>query len=63
MPNAEFVNGRVVNWTLDEAFRRIHVPFGVAYGADKNKVRQAILAAAARVPYTLTGIAQREAQV
>lgn len=32
--------------------RRIHVPFGVAYGVDKNKVKEAGLAAAAQ----LTGI-------
>ena len=38
VPNSEFVNGRVVNWTLDDAFRRIHVPFGVAYGSDSVSV-------------------------
>ena len=38
VPNSEFVNGRVVNWTLDEAFRRIHVPFGGAYGSDSVSV-------------------------
>lgn len=63
VPNSEFVNGRVVNWTLDEAFRRIHVPFGVTYGSDKEKVRQAALEAADRVPYTLHGIEAREPQV
>lgn len=30
VPNSEFVSGRVTNWTLDEANRRIRVPFGVA---------------------------------
>jgi potassium-dependent mechanosensitive channel len=63
VPNSEFVNGRVVNWTLDEAFRRIHVPFGVAYGSDKEKVRQAALEAAERVTHTLRGINGREPQV
>jgi small-conductance mechanosensitive channel len=63
VPNSEFVNGRVVNWTLDEAYRRIHVPFGVAYGTDKEKVVEAVLDAAQKVPYTLKGISGREPQV
>ena len=63
VPNSEFVNGRVVNWTLDEAYRRTHVPFGVAYGSDKNTVRQAALEAAERVPHTLRGVEGRAPQV
>lgn len=49
VPNSEFVNGRVVNWTFDDTSRRIHVPFGVAYGSDKNQVREAGVAAAKRI--------------
>lgn len=63
VPNSEFVNGRVINWTLDEAYRRIHVSFGVAYGTDTEKVKEAVLEAAQRVPYTLTGVPGREPQV
>jgi potassium-dependent mechanosensitive channel len=63
VPNSEFVNGRVINWTLDEAYRRIHVPFGVAYGSDKEKVQEAVLEAAHGVPFTLTGVVGRELQV
>ncbi|MBI1394516.1 MAG: mechanosensitive ion channel [Betaproteobacteria bacterium] len=54
VPNAEFINGRVTNWTLDDAFRRIRVPFGVAYGTDKNIVREAGVAAARSVDGVLT---------
>lgn len=50
VPNSEFVNGRVTNWTFDDFNRRIHVPFGVAYGTDKSRVKAAGIAAAARVP-------------
>jgi small-conductance mechanosensitive channel len=46
VPNSEFITGRVVNWTLGERSRRIHVPFGVAYGVDKEQVREAGIAAA-----------------
>jgi len=63
VPNSEFVSGRVTNWTLDEAYRRIRVPFGVAYGSDKEIVRTVILEAAKRVPHTLTGIPGRDSQV
>ncbi len=63
VPNSEFVNGRVTNWTLDEAHRRIHVPFGVSYGSDKELVRKAVLEASAASEHTLTGIPGRESQV
>jgi small-conductance mechanosensitive channel len=49
VPNSEFINGRVVSWTFDEAFRRMHVPFGVAYGTPKERVRDAAVAAAGQV--------------
>lgn len=53
VPNAEFINGRVTNWTFDDAFRRLRVPFGVAYGTDKERVREAGVAAALNVPGVL----------
>lgn len=49
VPNSEFINARVTNWTFGERNRRIRVKFGVAYGSDKNLVREAGLAAAERV--------------
>ena len=52
VPNSEFVNGRVVNWTLEEISRRIHVKFGVSYHAKKGTVRDAVLKAAKAVPFT-----------
>ncbi|MCF7970042.1 MAG: mechanosensitive ion channel [Methylococcaceae bacterium] len=54
VPNSVLVGNRVTNWTLREANRRIHVPFGVAYGTDKELVKKAVLEAAARVKYTHT---------
>jgi small-conductance mechanosensitive channel len=49
VPNSEFTTGRVINWTMNNDTRRVHVPFGVAYGVDKNKVKEAGLAAAAQL--------------
>jgi potassium-dependent mechanosensitive channel len=50
VPNSEFVNGQVINWTLNDESSRFHIPFGVAYGSDKERVRQAGLEAAAAAP-------------
>ena len=63
VPNAEFINNRVTNWTLREGFRRIRIPFGVAYGTDKDLVRQAALEAAENVPHMLTGAGAKPPQV
>ena len=63
VPNSEFVGGRVTNWTLREVFRRIHIPFGVAYGTDKDLVRNVVLKASERVPWTLKGQDRRQPQV
>ena len=63
VPNSEFVNGRVVNWTWREVARRQKVPFGVAYGTDKELVKKAALEAAAAVPFTLSLEGKRAPQV
>ncbi len=63
VPNSEFVNGRVVNWTLREVARRQKIPFGVAYGTDKELVKRAALEAAAAVPFTLSLDGPRGPQV
>ena len=63
VPNSEFVSGRVVNWTHGSYNRRIRVPFGVAYGVDKELVKKAALEAAARVPFTLSMEGDKRPQV
>ena len=55
VPNSEFINSRVTNWTLRDAFVRTRIPFGVAYGTDKELVKKAALEAADAVPHMLTG--------
>ena len=39
VPNSEFVNRQVVNWTLREASRRLHVPFGARTAPTRNVVQ------------------------
>ena len=63
VPNSEFVEGRVVNWTYREVSRRMRIPFGVAYGTDKEAVKEAALEAAAEVPFTLAQEGPRRPQV
>jgi len=63
VPNSEFVTTRLKNWTLGERILRVRIPFGVAYGSDKEMVKQAALEAAAEVPYTLTHMKGREPDV
>lgn len=63
VPNSEFMTKRVVNWTYSSTERRIRVPFGVAYGTDKELVKKAALEAAAKVPFTLAIEGDRQPQV
>jgi small-conductance mechanosensitive channel len=63
VPNSEFVTTRLTNWTLGERILRVRIPFGVAYGSDKELVRTAAMEAAEEVPYTLTHMPGREANV
>ncbi|WP_462169706.1 mechanosensitive ion channel family protein [Pseudoalteromonas xiamenensis] len=53
IPNATLTSGMVTNWTLSDNLRRFRIPFSVAYGSDKDIVRQAVLEAAREVKYTL----------
>lgn len=63
VPNSEFVTKRVVNWTHGSVNRRVRVPFGVAYGVDKELVKKAALEAASRVPFTLSMEGDKRPQV
>ncbi len=53
LPNSEILGSRLVNWTLNDNFRRLHIPFSVAYGTDKELVELAAKEAADRVPCTV----------
>jgi small-conductance mechanosensitive channel len=53
VPNSKLIDGIIINWTQGGATRRIHVPFSVAYGVDKAKVRDAVLEEVRKLPFTL----------
>lgn len=63
IPNAQLLSAELTNWTRNHASRRVHVPFGVAYGSDKDKVREAALEAARSVPFTDENDSDRRTQV
>jgi len=50
VPNADFVGGTIVNWTHTSPFVRVHVPVGVAYQADPDRVRQILERVASETP-------------
>ena len=53
VPNSRFIEDDVVNWSHGSPRIRIHVPVGVAYGSDLDKVREALLQVAAEHPDVL----------
>ena len=63
VPNEAFIKNQLINWTHMDAKRRIHVPFGVAYGTPKELVEKAGLEAALSLPWTFDDKADRKPQV
>lgn len=63
VPNSKFIEGPVINWTLRDRTARMHIPFRVAYGSDREKVRKVVLEAARAVPFTLPETDSERSQV
>ena len=53
IPNSDFINNAVVNWTANDPTVRIGLPVGVGYGSDPELVRKLLLKAAAEHPHVL----------
>lgn len=43
VPNTEFIEGRVTNWTANDRKVRINIPLGVSYDSDPERVREVLL--------------------
>ncbi len=54
IPNEDLITGQVVNWSHTNAFVRLDIYFGTAYGDDPHKVRKVAIAAASQVPRVLS---------
>lgn len=63
VPNSSLLNGKLTNWTRNHVTRRIHVPFNVAYGSNKELVKIAALEAARSVSFTSADDGNRRTQV
>lgn len=53
IPNSNFINNPVTNWTANDPTVRINVPVGVGYQSDPEKVRTILLQAAIAHPDVL----------
>lgn len=63
VPNSELTTTKLTNWTLREPIARMKIPFGVAYGSDKEKVREAALKAASEMEFVILHMPGREPQI
>jgi small-conductance mechanosensitive channel len=54
VPNSEFINGRVANWTANDRTVRFTIPVGVSYDSDLEMVREVLLDIAKRNEQVLT---------
>ncbi|MGC9471088.1 MAG: mechanosensitive ion channel family protein [Bacteroidales bacterium] len=50
IPNSEFIEGFVINWSSMDELTRFHVNVGVAYGSDVRKVERVLLDCAGKNP-------------
>jgi small-conductance mechanosensitive channel len=53
VPNSEFLESRVVNWSHGSPISRLRLPVGVAYGSDPKAVRTALVEACGDHPDVL----------
>ncbi len=42
VPNQNFIQNNVINWTMNDEIRRFQIPFGVAYGTKPEKVIEVV---------------------
>ncbi len=53
IPNSEFINSHVTNWTANDRQVRFPIPLGVSYGSDPEVVRDVLMEAANSHPDVL----------
>ena len=63
VPNSELVTTQLTNWTLRESVGRIRIPFSVAYGTDKDLVKEAAMEAGKDMEFILLHMPDRAPQV
>lgn len=53
VPNSEFIDSKVINWSHGYPVSRLHIPLSVAYGSPIKQLRQAVFEAAKHHPKVL----------
>jgi potassium efflux system protein len=53
VPNSEFIDSKVINWSHGHPVSRLHLPLRVAYGSSIQQLREAVLEAARYHPKVL----------
>jgi len=48
VPNSQFIDQQMVNYSLSNYNIRVRIPFGVSYGSDPNKVKEILLKVASQ---------------
>lgn len=43
VPNSEFINNKVINWSLTDRKVRLNIPIGVSYNEDPEQIRKILL--------------------
>ncbi len=43
VPNSEFISSQVINWSHNDSNIRIHIPVGVSYNEDPEKIKEILL--------------------
>ena len=59
VPNIEFVENKIINWSHHNTDSRIHIPVGVEYGSDPLVVTEILLSSAYMEPRVLANPAAR----
>ena len=63
IPNSQMLSNKIINWTLRDPYRRVFVPFSVAYGSDIDQVAKVIIEMAKEQTSTLQKIGVPEPRV
>jgi len=43
IPNSQFIEGQIVNYSLSDSDIRLRIPFGVSYASDPNQIKEILL--------------------
>lgn len=43
IPNSQFIEGQIVNYSLSDSDIRLQIPFGVSYASDPNQIKELLL--------------------